>query len=199
MSETFTEATIILIGAILVPESGTDDPCAVLLNPNETHYEVPSQFRPLLNFAGTPRTEAELADWLETNEYEDTVDLLVESGKFLKITPATPAKVLDQFAGLRLYSQCEIMDWPADEPPVDEVVFVGRRGLEHLALPVSIFLATAMWHSDPGEDLPTKLANVADHTDYTLDELAAEALEWLPGLLASGYGYLGPVDSAPAG
>jgi hypothetical protein len=189
------EPSVLLVGLAMFPESAdADAPGAVFLG-DDAHYEVHSQYLPFLDFVRTPRRESELISWLAEEAADpDTADALVESGKIRRILPGAGFAVLRQFSGLALRpAAITRLTWPEDEPPVEGIAFVGYPERQDLALPVSTTLVEVMWDSLAGEDIVGAVTRLAKNAGGDLEEFASEAIEWLPGLLASGYAYLSPV------
>ena len=193
------EPVIVLVGLPTYPEPGdTDTPCVVILG-QESQYKVPNSTRGFLEFLCEPRRESEVREWL-THEGapDDALDQLVNAGKVIVIRSGGPMDVATALSGFRLFSNCELLDWPDGEVRVETIVMVGNKQFPDMALPVPTYLASSMWHVEPGEDFPATLTRIASHTDHTVPALVEEVLNWLPGLLASGYGFFGPVEDQPS-
>lgn len=186
-----SEPAAVLVGLPFYPPSDDVETAIVIVVAVDAQYDVPNSTRPFWEFMQMPRPVREAAAWLaEAGEPSDTVARLAENGKLILVPPG-PGGVA-AFTGFRLFSNCRLLERPAGQEPADGILFVGDPGSPETALPISSYLAHALWHSPDGEDFPACVGRLARSAGIDESSLAEDVLTWLPGLLGSGYGFFGP-------
>ena len=187
------EPAIVLVGLPLAASSdGPDERCTVLVGVS-SEYEVSAGVRPFFDLLATPQPESVVRKWLADDGSPSTaLDQLAAAGRVVIVAPGTPAETIAQLEGWRLYSVGDVIDWKATDPLRSEsIALIGDVQFPQLAVPVSTVLIDAAQRG--GVDLPRALELVAEAQDRPHDDVVLDALTWLPVLLASGFGFIGPV------
>jgi len=187
------EPAIVLVGLPLAaPGDRPEERCTVLMG-ESSEYEVSADVRPFFDLLATPQPESVVRQWLADDGSPSTaLDQLAAAGRVVIVSPGTPAETIAQFEGMRLHSVGEVIEWTASDPlRSPSIALIGDVQFPQLAVPVSTVLIDAARQGDV--DLARGLELVAEAEGRAHDEVVLDALTWLPVLLASGFGFIGPV------
>jgi len=149
--------TVLPVGAVL-PEVGGDDPAVHIVFGGGKLLTLPESLRPVLELLTGPRHEAEVRAALADADCEQGLFEALIRHRALVLLPARATwDAVQALAGVQVRPTCYPVRW---SEPEAGIVYIGASQDATDPIPVSTFLAAALWETLQGEDFPATLTRV---------------------------------------